>query len=108
MRKGFEGLSALVRNEMKMDALSGALFLFVNRRRTHAKVLHFDGTGLCVFAKRLERHRFVALWKLAKFDTISLSKQELELFLQGSHFVTRFRVAPEAMTDKDLAVGSKT
>ena len=108
MRKGFEGLSALVRNEMKMNELSGALFLFVNRRRTHAKVLHFDGTGLCVFAKRLERHRFVALWKLAKFDTINLSKQELELFLQGSHFVTRFRVAPEPMTDKDLAVGSKT
>ena len=59
-------------------------------------------------SKRLERHRFVALWKLAKFDTINLSKQELELFLQGSHFVTRFRVAPEPMTDKDLAVGSKT
>jgi transposase len=108
MRKGFEGLSALVRNEMKMNELSGALFLFVNRRRTHAKVLHFDGTGLCVYAKRLERHRFVALWKLAKFDTVSLSKQELELFLQGSHFVTRFRVAPQVMTDKDLAVGSKT
>ena len=108
MRKGFEGLSALVRNEMKMNELSGALFLFVNRRRTHAKVLHFDGTGLCVLAKRLERHRFVALWKLAKFDTINLSKQELELFLQGSHFVTRFRVAPEPMTDKDLAVGPKT
>lgn len=108
MRKGFEGLSALVRNEMKLDPLNGGLFLFVNKRRTHAKVLHFDGTGLCVFAKRLERHRFVALWKLAKFDTIDLSKQELELFLQGSHFVTRFRVAPEPMTHKDLAVVSKT
>lgn len=108
MRKGFEGLSALVRNEMKRDPLDGGLFLFVNKRRTHAKVLHFDGTGLCVFAKRLERHRFVALWKLAKFDAITLSKTELELFLQGSHFVTRFRVAPEPMTDKDLAVVSKT
>ena len=50
MRKGFEGLSALVRNEMKRDPLDGGLFLFVNKRRTHAKVLHFDGTGLCVFA----------------------------------------------------------
>ena len=106
MRKGFEGLSAMVRNEMKRDPLDGGLFLFVNKRRTHAKVLHFDGTGLCVFAKRLERHRFVALWKLAKFDTINLSKQELELFLQGSHFVTRFRVAPEPMTKKDLAIRS--
>ena len=107
MRKGYEGLSALVRNELKMDELSGALFLFVNRRRTHAKVLHFDGTGLCVLAKRLERGQFVALWNFAKFETIRLSKQELELFLQGSHIVTRFRVAPEPMTDKDLAVRSK-
>lgn len=106
MRKGFETLSALVRNEMGRDPLEGGLFLFINRRRTHAKVLHFDGTGLCVFAKRLERERFVALWNLAKHDTVQLSKQELELFLQGSHIVGRFRVAPEPLTKKELEVRS--
>lgn len=61
MRKGYEGLSGLVREAMGDDPLCGAMFLFVNRRRTHAKVLHFDGTGLCVLAKRLEKGRFVAL-----------------------------------------------
>ena len=45
MRKGFEGLSGLVREAMKHDPLSGALFLFINRRRNRAKILHFDGTG---------------------------------------------------------------
>lgn len=106
MRKGFEGLSAMVRNTMKRDPLDGSLFLFVNRRRTHAKLLHFDGSGLCVLAKRLERGRFVALWNLAKQDTIWLSKAELELFLHGSHLVARFQLAPEPMNEKDLAVRS--
>lgn len=104
MRKGYEGLSALVSNAMHQDPLDGALYLFVNRTRTRAKVLFFDGTGLCVYAKRLERQRFVALWELAKQDCIPLSKQELELFLQGSHLIGRFQVAPPPMTEKDLAV----
>ena len=66
MRKGYEGLSGLVREEVGKDPLSGALYLFTNKRRTRAKVLYFDGTGLCVFAKRLEQGRFVALWKLVE------------------------------------------
>ena len=106
MRKGFEGLSALVAGVMGHDPLSGALFLFTNRRRTRAKVLHFDGTGLCLLAKRLEKGRFVALWKVAKQPTIPLKKTELELFLQGSHLVARFQIAPEELTEKDLAVRS--
>ncbi len=54
VRKGCDGLPGLVREAMGKDPLSGAMFLFVNRRRTHAKVLHLDGDGLCVLAKRLE------------------------------------------------------
>ncbi len=106
MRKGFEGLSAMVREHMGQDPLSGALFLFTNRRRNRAKVLHFDGTGLCLFAKRLEQGRFVALWKIAARPTIPLTRSELELFLQGSHLVARFQLAPAELTDKDLAVRS--
>ncbi len=52
-RKGFEGLSGVVRNVMGQDPLCGAWFIFTNWRRTIAKVLRFDGTGLCVYAKRL-------------------------------------------------------
>jgi transposase len=103
MRKGFEGLTALVREQMGRDPLSGALFLFTNRRRSRAKVLHFDGTGLCLLSKRLEKGRFVALWKIAAHPTIPLKKTELELFLQGSHLVGRFQIAPEELSEKDLA-----
>jgi hypothetical protein len=48
LRKGFEGLSALVQQALGRDPLSGALYLFTNRRRTTAKVLQFDGTGLTI------------------------------------------------------------
>lgn len=62
MRNGFEGLSVRVKSKLQRDPLSGALFLFTNKTRLRAKVLHFEGTGLCIYAKRLERGRFVALW----------------------------------------------
>ena len=106
MRKGFEGLAALVREDLGRDPLDGAMYLFTNRRRTRAKVLSFDGSGLWVFAKRLERARFVALWAVTDHDRIPLTKNELELFLQGSHLIGRFQLAPQPMTDKDLEVRS--
>ena len=62
LRKGFDGLSALVMNELGRDPLSGELYLFVSRNRIRAKVLHWDGTGLCVYAKRLEKGKFACLW----------------------------------------------
>ena len=55
MRKSFEGLSDLVRSRLKGDPLSGHLFVFANRRKTRLKLLYFDGSGLWVCAKRLER-----------------------------------------------------
>ena len=62
MRKGYEGLSALVREQLGRDPLDGALYLFTNKRRTRAKVLCFDGSGLWIYAKRLERGRFAVYW----------------------------------------------
>lgn len=55
MRRSFDTLAALVKEALKQDLLSGSLFLFVSRNRKRAKVLYFDGTGLCLFAKRLEK-----------------------------------------------------
>ena len=103
MRNGFEGLSALVSSQLQRDPLCGALFLFTNKTRTRAKVLHFDGSGLCIYAKRLERGRFAALWKYTDRTSLTLSRAELELFLQGSHLIGRFQLAPAPLDEKELA-----
>lgn len=58
MRCSFDGLAAKVRLHLQADPLSGQLFVFVNRRRTHLKILFFDRTGYCLWAKRLERGLF--------------------------------------------------
>jgi len=94
MRKGFDGLSALVVNGLGKDPLSGDLFLFVGRNRRRAKVLLWDGTGLCVYAKRLEQGRFVALWERTEQDVLQLTINELQLFLEGSTLVGRVALSP--------------
>lgn len=58
MRKSFNGLTALVKNHMGEDPLSGCLFAFINRRRNYMKVLWFERGGFCIWSKRLEQGRF--------------------------------------------------
>jgi len=108
MRKGFESLAAIVREQVGLDPLSGGLFLFTNRQRTHAKVIYFDGTGMCLLSKRLAKGGFVALWDHAKHRSIKLSKHELDLFLEGSELIGRYRVAPSPIEQKDLEIRSRT
>jgi transposase len=59
MRYGFERLAGLAREHIGYDARSGALFVFVGKQRTTLKVLFFDGSGLCLFSKRLDRGNFL-------------------------------------------------
>jgi transposase len=63
MRNSYDGLYALVRNGLGQDPLSGHLFVFVNRRATQIKVLYFDRSGWCVWAKRLDAGCFIADWR---------------------------------------------
>jgi transposase len=107
MRKGFEGLSALVRQELGRSPLSGDLFLFVNRRRHRAKILHWDGTGLCVYAKRLEKGRFACLWDERK-RYLELSETEMRLFLEGSDLIGKIPISPAVLEEKDLEIMRKT
>lgn len=58
MRKSYNGLSALVKQKLQEEPLSGQLFVFINRKRTQMKVLYFDRTGYCIWGKRLEQGRF--------------------------------------------------
>jgi transposase len=84
MRKGFDGLYGLVKEHLHADPFSGDLYLFVASNRKRAKVLLWDGTGLCLYAKRLEKGRFAHLWG---DPPIELTMAELQLFLEGSGLV---------------------
>ena len=103
LRKGFNGLAALVEHEMNHRLLNGDVYLFVGRNPRRAKVLYFDGTGLCLLAKRLERGRFARLWERAD-GNVALTLSELALFLEGSELVGRKSLVPPTFEQKDLAV----
>ena len=94
LRKGFDGLSGLVSEQLRQDPLSGDCYLFVNATRKRAKVLLWDGTGLCIYAKRLERGRFACLWRDADGGVVRLTMSELQLFLEGSALVGRVTLSP--------------
>jgi transposase len=83
MRKGFEGLHGLVRDHLGEDPLSGHLFLFANRGRTRLKALVWDGSGLWVCAKRLERGSFH--WPRAEAGTrsVTMRPEELAMLIGG-------------------------
>jgi transposase len=83
MRKGFEGLYGLVRDQLGADPLSGHLFLFSNRTRTRLKALVWDGSGLWVCAKRLEKGRF--RWPAAneKQHSVTMRAEELAMLVNG-------------------------
>jgi transposase len=81
MRKGFDGLSALVQQRLCQDPFSGQLFVFRGRRGDLVKVLSWDGQGLCLYAKRMETGRFV--WPQAKDGAVSLTAAQLSMLLEG-------------------------
>lgn len=81
MRKSFDGLSGLVKQEMGLNVLSGDIFIFINRRRNQLKLLCWDKDGLCVYHKRLERGTF----EIPRSTTqrLTLTALQLRLILEG-------------------------
>lgn len=69
MRRGFDGLAALVQTQLEADPFSGQIFVFRGRRGDRIKLLWWDGDGLCLFCKRLEQGRFV--WPQATSGSVS-------------------------------------
>ncbi len=101
LRKGFDGLSRLVTAQLRQDPRAGECFLFVNRTRTRAKVLLWDGTGLWVYHKRLERGRFACRWTPVGVPVTTprtLTLSELSLFLEGCVLMTRMTLSPALVT----------
>lgn len=98
MRMSFDGLMATARLSLGRNPLEGDLYLFVARNRKQARVLWWDGTGLVVYAKRLERSRFNAPWEGDREKPWCLSMNELALFMEGSRLVGHYEVSPPALS----------
>ena len=81
LRRGFVGLSALVQTTLEQNPFSGHVFVFRGRRGDLIKLLWFDGDGLCLFAKRLERGRFI--WPKVETGTVALTRAQLSMLLEG-------------------------
>jgi len=93
-----------VRRDLARNPMSGEMYLFTNRLRNRAKVLLFDGTGLCLYCKRLDKGRFARLWGDGQEGhSVELTTTELALFLEGSELVGRISLSPSPVCEKDLA-----
>ena len=83
MRKGFEGLYGMARDRLSCEPLSGHVFVFANARRNRLKLLFWDGSGLWVCAKRLEKGRFRWPETTDRQGKIVLTREELTLLVGG-------------------------
>jgi transposase len=99
LRKGYDGLYGLVQSGLKADPMSGDLYLFVNESRKLCKVLLWDGTGLCIFQKRLERGCFAKLWR-DDGHAVRLTQSELALYIEGCTLLDRRSLSPIAIERK--------
>lgn len=81
LRKGFDGLSGIVRGELGADPQDGSLFVFVNRRRDRVKILHWDGSGFWLYYKRLEAGTFEII--SGDESCVEMDATQLAMLLSG-------------------------
>jgi transposase len=99
-RKGMDGLAALVKEQLRSDPFSGAIYVFRAKRADRVKLIWWDGTGLCLFAKRLEDDKF--RWPKIEDGVMRLTAAQLQALVEGLdwrrvHSVRRTR-APQAVS----------
>jgi transposase len=101
LRKGYDGLYGLVEQGLRHDPMSGDLFLFVSASRKLCKVLVWDGSGLCIFQKRLAKGTFAKLWR-DDGQVVRLTQSELALFIEGCTLLDRRSLSPIVAERKTL------
>jgi transposase len=99
MRKGLNGLAALVQETLKQDPFSGHLFAFRGKSASMLKILFWDGNGLCLFTKKIDRGEFVWPRIMEHGSTITLSAAQLAMLIEGIDWR-----APERTWKPKLAV----
>ncbi len=95
LRRGFTGLSAIAQTTLEKNPFSGHVFVFRGKRGDLIKLLWWDGDGLCLFAKRLERGRFV--WPQAEQGVVCLSRAQLSMLLEGIDWRRPLRTATPSL-----------
>jgi transposase len=83
MRKGFDSLSGIVMQQMSLSALSGDVFIFLNKRRNQVKLLLWEGDGFAIYHKRLEKGTYELPVCDDDSNSINISNEQLQLILQG-------------------------
>ena len=82
MRNGFDGLAGIVRNFLQKDPVSGDVFIFLNKTRTHIKLLYWDGDGFALYYKRLEKGRYDRCTAVNGLSR-EMKREELMMLLEG-------------------------
>ncbi len=93
MRESYDGLFNRAKNILRKDPFSGHLFLFINKKRSSCKCLYYDGTGMVIVAKRLEKGLFSKINPSYKKEII-LTQAEFSLFFEGANLEKRFIDSP--------------
>lgn len=96
MRKGFDSLCGIVTSQLKMDILSGSVFIFINKKHNQVKLLLWEGDGFAVYYKRLEKGTFEMPDTNNESSSIAVTAQQLQFILQGVslqkvHFRKRYK-----------------
>lgn len=101
MRKGFDSLSGIVTSELQLSVLSGAVFIFINKKHTQVKLLLWEGDGFAIYYKRLEKGTYEVPAVSGNYKDISISHEALQHILQGVSLASvrkrkRYQQMPES------------